>query len=265
MTKQMMVVIGLFLFVFIRSVFVEPNSLDVTIYQIENAQLQGITAAFLSDFHLKKSDRKRLDKIVKTVQKQNPNIVFLGGDFAINKNYKSMMNMELVALKLREIKAPIYSVLGSQDWRCDGKKIAQALKDNGITVLENSRRRIILGGRYLDVIGLADLKTRTPDIARAMYRSTNPRIILTHNPDVYYSIADNVTLILAGHTHGGQFNLPFVPPVFVPSKYARDFASGLIKTGNNQMIVTRGLGTSILPVRLNCKPEVVIIRFTRPR
>ena len=72
---------------------------------------------------------------------------------------------------------------------------------------------------------------------------------------------EDVDLILAGHTHGGQFILPFTPPLFVPSKFGVEFASGLINTRSNKMIISKGIGTSVLPLRLNCKPEIVIVDF----
>ena len=75
MTKPMMVFLAFFLYVFVYSAFVEPNTLEVTRYRIENQQLRGLRIAFLSDFHLKRHAYKRLDKIIKTTEKENPDIV----------------------------------------------------------------------------------------------------------------------------------------------------------------------------------------------
>ena len=82
MTKQMMVLIVVVLYVLFRSFFIEPNSIQVTKYQIEDNYLSGIRIAFLTDLHLKKHDFKRLDKIVELTNKNTPDIVLLGGDFA---------------------------------------------------------------------------------------------------------------------------------------------------------------------------------------
>jgi len=264
MTKQMMVLIALFLYVFIRSVFVEPNSLEVARYQIEDKYLQGVRIVFLSDFHLKKHDYKRLSKIVSLVNKQQPDMVFMGGDFAKGHNIKNTMNMDIAAQRLNLINAPLYTVLGNHDWWSNGEEITSALKRNGITVLENSAVRTIVKRRYVDVVGIADLKTRGPNIERALSRTRMPRIVLTHNPDIYYDIMEDVSLILAGHTHGGQFIIPFTPPLFVPSKFGSQFASGLISTTHNKMIITKGLGTSVFPARFNCKPEIVVVDFVVP-
>jgi hypothetical protein len=71
-----------------------------------------------------------------------------------------------------------------------------------------------------------------------------------------------VSLILAGHTHGGQFVIPYTPPLFVPSKFGAEFASGLVQNTNNKMIVSRGIGTTGIPIRVNCRPEIVVVEFT---
>ena len=259
----MMVLIAIILYVLFRSVFIEPNSLEVTNYEIEDNLLQGVRVVFFSDLHLKKHDYKRLDKIVMTVNKQNPDIVFIGGDFANGHSMKNMMDINIAAQKLNLINAPQYAVLGNHDWWSNGKEISSVLKQNGIKVLSNSAARTIVKRRYLDIVGLEDLTTRQPNIERALMGTRKPRIVLTHNPDVYYDIMEEVSLILAGHTHGGQFILPFTPPLFVPSKFGSEFASGLISNTHNKMIITRGLGTSVLPVRLNCKPEIVVIDFVK--
>ena len=261
MTKQMMVLVALFVYVLIRSIFIEPNALEVTRYQIPDKQLNGIRVAFLTDFHLRKRDYKRLDKIVSKTNQQNPNLVLIGGDFANGHSGNNTMNPDIVAQKLGLLNAPVYSVLGNHDWWTDGNKISKALKDNNIKVLENSSARIILKNRYVDIIGLADLSTRSIDVASAFKRTAVPRLVISHNPDVYYDIIDRANMIFAGHTHGGQFILPFMRPLFVPSKYGAKFASGLMTPEKNQMIISKGLGTSILPIRLNCKPEIIIVDF----
>lgn len=259
----MMVLLVIIVYVIIRCIFIEPNCIEVTNYRIKDDRLYGIRVVFLTDFHLKRRDYKRLDKIVSKTNALNPDIVLLGGDFASGHSYENSMNIEVAAQKLSLINSRKYTVLGDNDWLVGGKKIALGLVNNGISVLENSNKRIMLKGRYVDIVGLADLSTRQPDIAKALFRTSNPRILLTHNPDVYYDVIDDVNLILAGHTHGGQFVIPLTPPLFVPSKFGSDFASGLITSTKNKMIISKGLGTRVLPVRLNCKPEIVVVDFER--
>ena len=261
MTKQMIVLAAIIVYVLFRSFFIEPNSLVTTNYKIENNNLAGIRVAFLSDLHLKKNDYNKLNKIAMMTNRQQPDVIILGGDFLSGQNYKKSMNVTLIGQKLAMLNIPVFGVLGQQDWLTDGKKITQDLAYGGVKVLENSSRRAVIKGRYVDIIGLADLTTRGIDVEKAFYRTMRPRILVTHNPDVYYDVMEDVDLILAGHTHGGQFILPFTPPLFVPSKFGVEFASGMINTRRNKMIISKGIGTSVLPVRLNCKPEIVIVDF----
>ncbi|MBQ8635474.1 metallophosphoesterase [bacterium] len=273
MTKQTMVLIVLFVFVLIRGLFIEPNTLEVTKYTVSDKYLHGVRVAFLSDFHLKRRDYKRLDKIINLTNRQNPDLILLGGDFANNYVGGNTMTPDIMAQKLSLLNAPAYSVLGTSDWKVADEKvqatslgqneIAKALEKNGIKVLENQSKRIILKNRYVDIIGLADYNSRTINVGAAFRKTILPRLVLTHNPDAYYDITPNVSLIFAGHTHGGQFVLPFLRPLFVPSKYGAEFASGMTKSNKNQMVISKGLGTSIIPFRFNCKPEIVIIDFVR--
>ena len=273
MTKQTMVLIVIFVFVLVRGLFIEPNALEVTKYTVSDRYLSGVKVAFLSDFHLKRRDYKRLDKIIDLTNRQNPDLILLGGDFANNYVGGNTMTPSLMAQKLSLLNAPTFSVLGTNDWKVADEKvratnlnqneIAKELEKNGIKVLENQSKRIIIKNRYIDIIGLADYNSREVNIGSSFRRTNMPRFVLTHNPDVYYDIADNASLIFAGHTHGGQFVIPFLRPLFVPSKYGAEFASGMTKSNKNQMVISRGLGTSIIPFRFNCKPEIVIIDFVR--
>lgn len=263
MTKQMMVLIVIFGYILIRGFFIEPNALEITKYTVKNSQLAGVRIAFLSDFHLKRRDYKRLDKIVNATNRQNPDIVLIGGDYANGHSGKNTMTPTIVAQKLNLLNAPTYSVLGNHDWWTDAEGLRKALEKYKIKVLENQSTRIIVKNRYVDIIGLADYTTRTIDFGSSFRKTRLPRIVISHNPDVYYDIADRASLILAGHTHGGQFIIPFLKPLFVPSKYGAEFAFGLVKPSNNTMIISKGLGTSIIPIRINCKPEIVIVDFVK--
>lgn len=246
---------------FIYSFIIEPGSLKVTSYQVTCPELRGVRVAFLSDLHLGKSHFKRLDKIIQTTNKQNPDIVLLGGDYVNGQNISKSMSPAIFATKLSLINAPTYAVLGEHDWWAGGKKIAEELKKNNIRILDNSRIRTSIRRKYVDIVGFADGTVKGVNASKAMQNSRPPIIVLTHSPDAYYDIIEEVTLILAGHTHGGQFVIPGIPPFFVPSRFGKEFASGFVKPRTNRMIISKGLGSPYLPLRLNCKPEIIIVDF----
>ena len=263
MSKTNLAIVLCLIWLFVQSAIIEPNDFKITHYSVEDNQLQGIRIAFLTDFHFKKRDYKKLNKIAQMTAQQTPDLIFLGGDYTNSSNPRNLMNMYIFATKLQQVNAPIYAVLGDADQKCDPQKIKTELQSNGIRVLEDQNVRIIKKRRYIDIIGLVDKTTRNPNTAIAFRRTSTPRIVISHNPDVYYNIMDETNLILAGHTHGGQFILPFSPPLFVGSKFGAEFASGLISKTQNKMIISKGLGMSGLPLRLNCKPEIVIVDFIK--
>jgi uncharacterized protein len=116
-----------------------------------------------------------------------------------------------------------------------------------------------------DVFEAAE-RTAKPRVTRRCLRGTlariktdDPVLLLAHEPDIFPQVPDRVALTLAGHTHGGQIRLPLVWRHFVPSKYGARFAHGHVVEDNRHMVVSGGLGTSIVPMRLGVPPEIVHI------
>lgn len=244
----------IFLFL-IWSFFIEPNLIVIKNYKFKIPQAEGMKIVFVSDFHIAKQDKKRLRRIVKKINKQNPDVVLSCGDYI--KGYSGRNTLDIISQteELKKIKAPFITILGNHDGHFDKENIAKTLKNAGFTVLNNSNIKF----KNLYIAGLDDIQTGSPDSNKALNGTKSPRIILTHSPDTYYDIKDNVDLILAGHTHGGQVSLPFIGALVVPSDYGVKFAKGIIKETQNTMLITKGLGTSILSLRFLTIPEIVVI------
>lgn len=254
----------LFFFVFIWGVGIEPNLLIVKHYKIQNKNLAGLKIVFTSDFHLKKSENQKLKKIVKKINSQNPDIVLLGGDFVNCQSYKCTLHPQKIAKEIGNIKAKygVYSVLGNHDYLLDANAIRQFLSQYNVTVLINQNSCInISNNRKLCISGFDCFSPSEDDINEILKPNHLPIILLSHSPDVFPEVPDFVDLTLAGHTHGGQINIPFYGPIFVPSDYGTKYAAGLIKEKNKKMIVSKGIGTSSIHIRFNCLPEIVVIDF----
>ena len=241
----------------------EPNMLKVTTYRVARPELSGFKIAFASDFHIAPNHGERLKKIVQKINEQKADLILLGGDFVKGHKFETSMPIEKIARGLSELKAPlgVISVLGNHDWWQDGQKIKSVLQHNGIEVLENENKTMIVGEIDFSLAGLADYNTRKPDMAKALSGSGQNVLLLTHSPDVFPEVPKSVFLTLAGHTHGGQVVLPWFGALLVPSKYGKKYEGGFIEENGKKMIVSRGLGTSILPVRLGCMPEIVVVEF----
>ena len=238
---------------FIWSFFIEPNLLFIKRYKIP--ELGDIKIIFASDFHIAKGEKKRLEKIVNTINDEEADLVLLGGDFIKGHDGKHTLAIEEQAEILGRIKSPVITVLGNHDGWFNKGRVKSALEKEGIKVLLNSNTKF----ENIFIAGVEDIQTGNPDIKSALKDTESPRILLSHSPDIYYDVEEKVDLILAGHVHGGQVYIPFLGAPVVPSKYGSKFSRGIINETYNKMIITKGLGTSILPIRFCSVPEIIII------
>ncbi len=222
-----------------------------------------IRVALLSDIHVAGPDMppSRLRRIVDQVNGLRPDAVLIAGDFVSDKTlatrrYPAGQGLRpLAALRARH---GVYAVLGNHDhWR-DATEVSAALKAAGVRLLVN--QSVTIGGMRLG--GVDDDFTDRADVAAtvaAMRGGKGASVLLTHSPDVVPRTPRNVTLILAGHTHCGQIRLPVIGAPHYESKYGDRFSCGLITEGSQRILVTGGVGTSVLPLRLGAVPELWLL------
>jgi predicted MPP superfamily phosphohydrolase len=239
---------------------------------------RGLKVALLTDLHVGAPHMSpgRLRDVVGRVNEESPDLVIITGDFVIGGPQDeggerggvaggTFVKPEPIAAELKLLKAPlgVYAVLGNHDWWYDGERVASALRGAGLSVLENEAVRIERGGRAFWLAGVADMWTRTPDIEGALRQvnTDDPVILFTHNPDIFPKVPPRVSLTLAGHTHGGQVNLPVVGRPVVPSKFGQRYAFGHVVEGGRHLYVSGGVGTSIIPARFRVPPEIVILKL----
>lgn len=240
-------------------VFIEPYILTVKTVKIQDSQLAGLKIVFATDLHYKKYEKFRLIRDVKKINAQNPDIVLLGGDFVNGHKQGSALDYDVIGGELGKLisKYGTFAVLGNHDVWQNAAEISENLKKNNVTVLKNSNAKA--GNVY--IAGVEDLQTQNPDIEKALKNTKKPVILLTHTPDVIEKVPENVNLTLTGHLHGGQINFPFHGAITAPSKYGTKYAYGMFDVKGRKLFVSRGIGTSILPIRFLCPPEIVVIEF----
>ena len=217
-----------------------------------------LTVAHVSDIHMPPGPSLVYEQAVKRVEERKPDLIVFTGDSLSSEAGKDEAKEFLS--RLSEL-APTYAVWGNWDYYSLGHRVpgyGEELEREGVEILANEATRIE-GGVWL--VGVDDPYTARDDLGKAL--SGVPReafkILLAHSPQVIGEARDRVDLVLAGHTHGGQVRLPLIGPLYVPlpSQY-RGYVSGLYEVGGMKLYVNRGLGTSILPVRLLCPPELTI-------
>lgn len=248
-----MLIFVFLIILFVWGFFIEPELLVVKKYKTNF--LNGKKVVFVSDWHIGKFDRGRLRRIVKKINSLNPDLVLSGGDFIKGHSGKISLSIEEQVKEISKINAPIYTVLGNHDIIYDKFTVKNTLEQYGITVLDNSCAQF----EDIYISGVGNKKVLPSEIETALERAENKKILISHTPDVYYDVKEDVDLILAGHVHGGQVRVPFFGALLVPSKYGTKFSCGDFRETNNRMIVTKGLGTSILNVRFNDIPEIVVL------
>lgn len=228
----------------------------------------------------------RIRAIAERTNRLNPDIIVLLGDFAASHKFRTKtVAPEAWADALSVLKAPlgVHAILGNHDWWDDlaaqrsgeGPVIGQrALEAVGIPVYENDAVRIEKNGRPFWLAGLGDqlalIKGRrkrawrrfegVDDLPATLAKVTDdaPVVLLAHEPDIFPKVPERVSLTLSGHTHGGQVRLFGYSPR-VPSRYGNRFAYGHIVEGGRNLVVSGGLGCSILPVRIGVPPEIVMV------
>ena len=190
-----------------------------------------------------------------------PDLILLPGDFAT----VCVSEVEEILPSLRTLRAPlgVYGVLGNHDYYTeDPPRLSDLVEGAGIELLQNRSVPIAKGdGRFL-LGGVDDLLCGTPDFRGALRDREDgvPTVIMSHNPDVFpEAVKRGVSLVLAGHTHGGQIRMPGLSVLVRMSRYHLDH--GRFAVEDSELIVSRGLGVTGLPLRFACPPEALFLTF----
>jgi predicted MPP superfamily phosphohydrolase len=193
----------------------------------------------------------------------SPDLILLGGDFTSS----CVDEFERTAAAFSCLRAPlgVYGVLGNHDHYTRNPALLRSLiADQGIQMLDNSSVEIRRGQGRLRLAGIDDLEMGCPDLDAALegWSRQEPCVLLSHNPDVFFEAARrDIPLVLSGHTHGGQIRVPGLPVIVRQSRFRLD--EGRYRFGRSQLVVSRGMGATGLPLRVHCSPEAVLLRFSR--
>lgn len=248
-------------------------SIQTTYISIESqslpASFDGYRIAQISDFH----NRKDYDHIIEILKKTQPNIITITGDLVDS----SHTNIEIAFSFVEQLMkiAPCYYVTGNHEaWlnRQDYEYLEEKIKDVGVQVLHNKTISLKKGSDFIQLIGVDDPAYIDNDsflneniMEKCLLESDMDKdvysILLSHRPELFDVYVENqVDLVLSGHAHGGQFRLPFIGGIIAPDQgFFPKYDAGLYHQNQTHMIVSRGLGNSVIPIRFHNMPEVIMI------
>jgi predicted MPP superfamily phosphohydrolase len=225
------------------------------------ASFDGYRIAQISDLHCGPfADRARVDGWVAQVNRLEADLVAVTGDLIANgTTYVPVVAEALGHLRGRD---GVFACMGNHDYFTEGEIMATALERAGLSLLRNRGVSVARGGGLLYVAGVDDTWTHRDDLDAALTDrpAGAPVLLLAHDPALFPAAAERgVALTLSGHTHGGQLGVPFFAKRFNLARSITRFTTGLYQKGTATLYVTRGLGTTGLPIRLFVPPEFTLI------
>lgn len=258
----------------------QNNDMVVTSYEYVNSKIpeefNGYTVVHVSDLHNK--DYK--ERLSGTIEKVDPDIIVITGDLIDAQKTRVDIAMEFIG-QIKKI-APVYLVSGNHE---QSSGIYDVLKEQlegmEVRVIDNSYLTLKRGGFEIGILGIADpsaakrqgkrpaenssryIKSRLEELLVDVYTDFN--ILLSHRPEHFRIYKEmGIDLVFSGHAHGGQIRVPFVGGLVAPNQgLFPKYTEGVHSEGATSMVVSRGLGNSVFPLRIFNRPELVVVNIKR--
>lgn len=262
---------------FVAWVFWANGALEQTTYTVAAANLpaafDGYRIAQISDLHNAQMGDSN-EKLLKMLKEAKPDMIAITGDLVDSRNTDISVALAF-AQKAMQI-APCYYVPGNHEARLSQyEDLKEDLAALGVVVLENQSVEIERNGKTFLLLGVKDPSFQTDyltgDAQTVMENCLKSlpadrdtfTVLLSHRPELFdVYVAREVSLVLTGHAHGGQFRLPIVGGLVAPNQgLFPQYDAGLFQEGETVMIVSRGIGSSIIPLRFCNRPEVVVVQL----
>ena len=251
------------------------TALEVNEYEVVSDRIpqdfEGFRIAQVSDLHNAEFGEGN-EKLIQLLSQTDPDVIVITGDLIDSRHTDIEIALDFArqAVKI----APVYYVSGNHEARVhEYEDLKMGLAEAGVVILENQKVQITREGESITLMGNADpsfqeeyLFGNSESVARQAIEdlqneSDGYTILLSHRPELFDLYVDTgMDLVFSGHAHGGQFRLPFVGGLVAPNQgFFPKFDEGRFTEENTTMIVSRGVGNSIIPIRFNNRPEIVLV------
>ena len=253
------------------------TALELNTYTVSSAKLpesfDGYRIAHVSDLHNTEMGKDN-EKLLAMLRDADPDMIAITGDLIDSRDTDIEIALQFVreAVKI----APCYYVTGNHEARVNEYGALKAgMEAAGVTVLEDVKTKISMEGETITLIGVNDPSYQTDYLFGDSETVMNTKledlhtehdgftILLSHRPELFDTYVDqDIDLVLSGHAHGGQFRLPFIGGLVAPKQgLFPEYDAGIYTEDNTNMLISRGVGNSILPFRINNRPEVILIEL----
>lgn len=255
MSKKIKIIFIIPLLFIATVIYYHTNTLEISHHEFSFFPgTQSVKIAQVSDLH---SDTVGIleSALFKALKSENPDIIVITGDLATPngkiEGYKKLLS---------QFRAPkgVYFIPGNWEYWEPIETLDDILKDNQIMNLSNKIHKV---DNNLLIVGFDDSEEGKPDF-NLLNKLPNRgvKIALFHSPVFFDSVKGKIQMALSGHSHGGQIRLPLIGAMVTPQGTG-EYIQGLYTKGNSHLYVSRGIGTSILPIRIFCPPELVIFEI----
>lgn len=266
----------LFIILLISWIVWGNKALAVNEITVSNSKIpdsfDGFRIVQISDLHNAEFGENNSD-LLSLIEKSEPDIILITGDLIDSRHTDIEIGINFAA-EAQNI-APTYYVSGNHEARLsEYMEIENALIDSGVTVLNNESVNIEIGADSISLYGVKDLNFYFDGSYEAIIKNSlqtldvkenSFNILMAHHPEYFdFYVSDGYDLVFSGHAHGGQIRLPFIGGVIAPGQgFFPEYDSGVYTDKNTSMIVSRGIGNSLFPFRVNNRPEIIIAELNK--
>lgn len=251
-------------------IFTIYENLSITITKVNLVEdnipkdFNGFKILQISDYHNKKFLKENY--FIEKVKETSPDIIVITGDIINSRK----PDYEEVRKSIKEIVkiAPTYYTTGNHEQRLEEfPEFIEKMKEMGIIFLDDESVEIGRGSSKINIIGLNDPtyygKEHLLSSMEKNIREEEYNVLLCHRPELFKEYVENdVDLVFTGHAHGGQIRVPIIGALFAPNQgFLPEYAEGIHRENNTTMVVSKGIGSSLIPFRIFNKPELVLVEL----
>ncbi len=271
MTVLLILLVALSIWIYWGNTSIQTTQIRINSERIP-VSFNGFRIVHVSDLHNAEFGANQ-SRLIGAVKDASPDLIAITGDLIDSRHTDIEKAMDFINSAVRI--APVYYVTGNHEARTkEYAKLEAQMSEAGIVILKDEGTIIEWGGDSIRLLGLNDPSFALEDnrlgdnaviidtkLKSIPSESNEYTILLSHRPELFdVYVTNSIDLVLSGHAHGGQVRLPFVGGLVVPNQgFFPVYSEGVYEKDQTRMVVSRGLGNSIVPVRVNNRPELVIV------